>query len=78
MSSKLIEYTERAYDNNWVRWEYMDTKVIGETSTWSRYKWVSTGVWSEKPVAVMEAHGNTFKGRVKNSSTGKYIYKYQL
>ena len=78
MTSSVIEFAQRAYDNNWVRWEYVDAKKIGETATWSRFKWVATGVWSEKPVAIMEALGKSFKGRVKNSSTGKFVYKYQL
>ena len=78
MTSSIVEFAQRAYDNNWVRWEYIDAKKIGETSTWSRFKWVITGVWSEKPVSIMEGLSKSFKGRVKNSSTGKFVYKYQL
>ena len=78
MTASVIEFAQRAYDNHWVRWEYIDAKKIGETSTWSRFKWVATGVWSEKPVAIMESLSKGFKGRVKNSSTGKFVYKYQL
>ena len=78
MTSSIVEFAQRAYDNNWVRWEYIDAKKIGETSTWSRFKWVITGVWSEKPVTIMEGLGKSFKGRAKNSSTGKFVYKYQL
>ena len=78
MTSSIVEFAQRAYDNNWVRWEYIDAKKIGETATWSRFKWVATGVWSEKLVSIMEGLSKSFKGRVKNSSTGKIIYKYQL
>ena len=78
MTASVIEFAPRAYDNNWVRWEYVDAKKIGEPPTWSRFKWVATGVWSEKPVTIMESLSTGFKGRVKNSSTGKFVYKYQL
>jgi len=50
--AKLIEVTQRAYDNNWIQWELMDSQKkdgIGHTATWSRYKWVVTNVWKEFP-----------------------------
>ena len=50
--TKVIEITQRDYDNKWIQWELMDSqksKGIGQTATWPRYKWVITDVWNELP-----------------------------
>jgi len=39
--TKVIEITQREYDNKWIQWELMDSqkpKGIGQTATWPRYK----------------------------------------
>ena len=79
-TSKVIEFTQRSYDNKWVRWELMDSKQkggIGDTATWSRFKWIITGVWDQKPTKLMDKFKDNFTKREK-SSRGKLIYKYEF
>jgi hypothetical protein len=50
--SRLIEITQREYDNKWICWELMDSLKkggIGQTNTWSRYKWVVTDIYGMLP-----------------------------
>ncbi len=77
MTTKVIEFTQRAYDDKWICWELMDSKKIGDTSTWPRYKWVVTGVWNDKPMKLMDKYQSKFTKREKNSR-GKYVYRFEL
>jgi hypothetical protein len=79
---RLIEVTQREYDNKWIQWELMDSQRkdgIGHTATWSRYKWVITDVWSELPTDhltdLITADPDYKLGRRKND---KPIYTFNL
>ena len=55
----------------------MDSKKIGQTSTWPRYKWVITGVWKDKPIKLMDKYQSKFVRREKNTS-GRYVYRFEI
>ncbi len=80
--SRVIEITQREYDNKWLCWELMDSLKkggIGQTDTWSRYKWVITGIWDTKPWIYIrhyiEADPLYKEGTRKN---GEPIYTFNL
>tara|TARA_R100001086_G_scaffold142583_1_gene74951 strand:- start:48 stop:299 length:252 start_codon:yes stop_codon:yes gene_type:complete len=81
---RLIEVTQREYDNKWIQWELMDSQRkdgIGHTATWSRYKWVITDVWSELPkeqLKKLKAADPDYKLGRKNNDRNIPVYTFNL
>ncbi len=76
--TKLIDITQRSYDNKWIQWELMDSKKIGQTSTWNRYKWVITNVWEKIPREYLKRLANSdpnFKIMRRENDVPIYTFK---
>ena len=82
--SRVIEITQREYDNKWLCWELMDSLKkggIGQTDTWSRYKWVITDVWNELPkeqLKKLKAADPDYKLGKRKNDRNKPIYTFNL
>ena len=76
----VIEFTQREYDNKWIRWELMDSKKkngIGDTSTWNRFKWVITGVWKHEPKDLMKRLSTKLHS-IEENKDGRRTLTYHL
>ena len=80
--TKVIEITPRDYDNKWVQWELMDSQKkngIGNTATWSRYKWVVTNVWDWCPVFQLDKLKTVDPEYKKETrKNGKLLYTFNI
>ena len=76
MAIKHWEITQRLYDKKWLRWELMDSRKIGETATWTRFKWVVTDIWDEEPETLMHNNQLNLK-EVEENLDGKRTYVYE-
>ena len=76
MAIKHWEITQREYDKKWIRWELMDSRKLGETATWTRFKWVITDVWDKEPKKLMHKSSFNLKG-IEERLDGKRIYVYE-
>ncbi len=80
--SKVIEIAQREYDNKWLRWELMDSLKkggIGQTSTWSRYKWVITEVYDMEPKEeISELILADEKYKLETRENGRPVYTFNL
>jgi hypothetical protein len=70
------EITQREYDKKWVQWMLMDSRKIGLTATWSRFKWVVTGIWNEMPTKLMNSYSSDLK-EIQERPDGRKLYIYQ-
>ena len=76
MTTQNWEITQRVYDNKWVRWELIDSRKIGETTTWSRFKWVITDVWDKLPVKLINKYNPHLK-EIQEKVDGRKLYIFQ-
>ncbi len=76
MTTQNWEITQRVYDNKWVRWELIDSRKIGETTTWSRFKWVITDVWDKMPVKLINKYNPHLK-EIQEKVDGRKLYIFQ-
>ena len=80
--SRVIEITQREYDNKWICWELMDSLKkggIGQTNTWSRYKWVITDVYDLLPSKeISELMWADEKYKLEARENGKPVYTFNL
>ena len=54
----------------------MDSRKIGQTATWSRFKWVVTDVWDKMPVKLMNKYSPYLK-EIQERLDGRKLYIYQ-
>ena len=76
MTTQNWEITQREYDKKWIQWDLMDSRKIGQTGTWSRFKWVITDVWDKMPVKLMNKYSPYLK-EIHERVDGRKLYIYQ-